>query len=106
MNEPTTSKSRRPPCLIIALALLVAGLALALLLVLTLRDALDPLARAEREAARWRAEQLDDQLAPLDLVVAAIWRLLPLVPSTSQTALPVAPASTKAKDFASGESVA
>lgn len=79
MNEPTTSKSRRPPCLIIALALLVAGLALALLLVLTLRDALDPLARAEREAARWRAEQLDAQLAPLDLVVAAIWRLLPLV---------------------------
>jgi hypothetical protein len=79
MNEPTYSKPRRPPRLLIALALLVAGLALALLLVVVLRDALDPLARAEREAARWRAEQLAAQLAPLDLVVAAGWRLLPLV---------------------------
>jgi hypothetical protein len=79
MNEPIYSKPRRPPRLLVALALLVAGLALVLLLVLALRDALDPLARAEREAARWRAEQLDAQLAPLDLIVAAGWRLLPLV---------------------------
>lgn len=45
---------------------------------LVLRDALDPLARAECEAVRSRAQQLDAQLAPLDLVVAAGWRLLPL----------------------------
>lgn len=45
MNEPTYSQPRRPPRLIIALP--VAGLALALLLVLTLREALYPLARAD-----------------------------------------------------------
>ena len=79
MNEPTHSIPRRSHRLLITLALLVVGLALALLLVLALREALDPLARAEREAARWRAEQLDAQLAPLDMVVTAGWRLLPLV---------------------------
>ena len=51
MNEPPYTNARRPPRLRIPLALLVAGLALALLLVLALRDALDPLARAERAAA-------------------------------------------------------
>jgi hypothetical protein len=35
--------------------------------------------RCATPSARWRAEQLDDQLAPLDLVVAAGWRLLPLL---------------------------
>ena len=63
---------RRSPQLLIALALLVVGLAMALLLVLTLRDAIDPLARAEREAAHWRAERLDDQLFPLDLAIAEV----------------------------------
>jgi len=83
MPEPIYSTTPRPlPRVLIALGLFVAGLALALLLVLSLRDTLDPLARAEREAARWRAEQLDAQLAPLDLVVAAGWRLLPLVLAT------------------------
>lgn len=59
MNEPTSNKSRP----LIALVLLVAGLAL------VLRYALDPLARAEREATHWRAEQLNDQLASLDMIV-------------------------------------
>jgi hypothetical protein len=79
MNEPTYSKSHRLPRLLIALALIVVGLALTLLLVLALRDALDPLARAELEASHWRAGRIDDQLFPLDLAIAAGWRLLPLV---------------------------
>lgn len=66
MNEPTDSNPHRPPRLFIALTQLVTGLALAL------RDVLDPLARAVNEAdaqrlraaARWRAEQLDAQIAP------------------------------------------
>ncbi|NTU79092.1 MAG: hypothetical protein HGA45_06775 [Chloroflexales bacterium] len=79
MPELTTPPAHQHPLRpLAALALIVAGLALALLLVLALRDALDPLARAEREAAYWRAEQLNDQLAPLDVIVAPGWRLLPL----------------------------
>jgi hypothetical protein len=80
MPESTyTPTYRRPLRLLIALTLLVTGLALVLLLVLVLRDVFDPLARAEREAAHWRAQQRDLQLAPLDLLVAAGWRLVPLL---------------------------
>jgi hypothetical protein len=71
-------KSRRSRPLV-GLALLVAALVAVLLLVAALRDALDPLARQEREAAFWQAQRIAEQLGWLDLLVAAGWRLLPLV---------------------------
>jgi hypothetical protein len=61
------------------LALIVAGLALALLLVWSLRDTFDPVRRAEAERQYERQGQLDDQLSTLDLFVSAFWRVLPIV---------------------------
>jgi hypothetical protein len=61
------------------LALIVAGLTLALCLFLVLRDTLDPIRRAEAERRAEQRTQIDAQLSTLDLFVAAFWRVLPIV---------------------------
>src|SRR5262245_21099065 len=62
-----------------------AGAALLLLLIVActiglamLREPFDPQARAEREAASYRAALIDELLTGLDLFLAAIWRIVPL----------------------------
>jgi hypothetical protein len=56
-----------------------ALLAVLLLLALLLINQLDPQARAAREALAWRQTELDQALRPVDLVAAALWRLIPPV---------------------------
>src|SRR5687767_13424505 len=57
--------------------LVVAALALALGIFLVARDTLDPLRRAEAQRLAEQRAQLDQQLATIDLFVAALWRLAP-----------------------------
>jgi hypothetical protein len=57
--------------------LAVVGLALAIVLLLALRDTFDPLRRAEAERLAWQRAQIDAQLTTVDLFVAALWRLAP-----------------------------
>jgi hypothetical protein len=75
MNDQRVSYRSTFPTRIIATCTTIAIL---LLLLLLLINTLDPQARAAREAATWRQAQIDQALTPIDLFVAAGWRLLPL----------------------------
>lgn len=78
MNRTAHTAPRRYSPLI-TLGLIVAGAVVLLVLVLALRDALDPLRRAEAWYAYERQQRLDEQLSALDTAVAAGWRVLPLL---------------------------
>src|SRR5690242_12606591 len=77
MTRTTHSAPRRYSWLF-GLGLLVAGGLVLLVLVLTLRDAVDPLRRAEAWSAYERAQRINEELSTLDTLIAAGWRLLPL----------------------------
>ena len=57
--------------------LAVAVLALVLALVLVLRDTLDPQARAAAADAAYRSAEIAEAVQPVDLIAAALWRLIP-----------------------------
>lgn len=78
MHTPRDTRPRRYSPLL-ALGLLVAGALVLLALVLVLRDTLDPARRLQMYYAAERQRELDEQLSTLDTLVAAGWRVLPLV---------------------------
>src|SRR5690348_384682 len=78
MARTTTHSAPRRYSPLIALGLLVAGGLVLLVLVLALRDAVDPLKRAQAWEAYQQQQRINEQLSTLDTAVAAGWRLLPL----------------------------
>ena len=71
-NQPLPRS--RPPLLayLVLCVLLLGGL-------LLLVQQLDPQARAARETAAFRQAQIDDQLVGVDVFLAVLWRVVPLI---------------------------
>ncbi len=76
MNDQRVSYRNTFPTRFIASS---ATIAIILLLILLLINTLDPQARAARDLANYRQAQIDQALTPVDLFVAAGWRILPLL---------------------------
>lgn len=72
--------------------LFVAALALMLALVLVARESLDPIARRSAQAAADHAAAISAAVQPVDIITAALWRLIPpaLVIAASITGLLIA----------------
>lgn len=72
--------------------LTVAALALLLALIVVLRDTLDPQARAAAAEAAYHRAAIAEAVQPLDILAAALWRLIPpaLVIAVAGTGLAIA----------------
>jgi hypothetical protein len=75
-HEHAPSRSWRPLASIVGLCV---ALILLMLLVGQLRSAVDPQIRAAQEAEQLRQQVINERLEPLDVAVAAGWRMLPLL---------------------------